>query len=77
MTPAFSSWSGFFAMGGYAFYVWLAVACTLIALAGLVLHTVIQRHRLLHDIRQRQSRESRIRAAKSKKRASEAAGEQQ
>lgn len=26
MSPAFSSWSDFFAMGGYAFFVWLAVA---------------------------------------------------
>ncbi|MCK8383889.1 heme exporter protein CcmD, partial [Erwinia amylovora] len=24
MTPALSSWPDFFAMGGYAFYVWLA-----------------------------------------------------
>ncbi|EAA6792660.1 heme exporter protein CcmD, partial [Salmonella enterica] len=23
MSPAFSSWSDFFAMGGYAFFVWL------------------------------------------------------
>ncbi|MCL9322220.1 heme exporter protein CcmD [Salmonella enterica subsp. enterica serovar Enteritidis] len=28
MSPAFSSWSDFFAMGGYAFFVWLAVAMT-------------------------------------------------
>ncbi|EME6166868.1 heme exporter protein CcmD, partial [Salmonella enterica] len=26
MSTAFASWSDFFAMGGYAFYVWLAVA---------------------------------------------------
>ncbi len=25
MTPAFASWNEFFAMGGYAFFVWLAV----------------------------------------------------
>ncbi|ELJ5475731.1 heme exporter protein CcmD, partial [Salmonella enterica] len=25
MSTAFASWSDFFAMGGYAFYVWLAV----------------------------------------------------
>lgn len=72
MTPAFSSWQAFFAMGGYAFYVWLAVACTLIALGVLVLHTVIQRQRLLADIRQRHSRERRMHAAKIKN----AAGEQ-
>ncbi|WP_312047121.1 heme exporter protein CcmD, partial [Erwinia sp.] len=49
------------------FYVWLAVACTLIALGGLVLHTLITRRRLLADIRQRESRERRIKAAKIKK----------
>lgn len=67
MTPAFSSWQAFFAMGGYAFYVWLAVACTLIPLAALVVHTCWQRRRLLANIRQRQAREQRIRAVKEKK----------
>jgi len=76
MTPAFSSWHAFFQMGGYAFYVWLAVASTLIALGVLVLHTVLQRRTLLHDIRQRQSRDCRIQAAKNRKVASENAGEQ-
>ncbi|MGE9553029.1 heme exporter protein CcmD [Erwinia amylovora] len=71
MTPAFTSWQAFFAMGGYAFYVWLAVVCTLIALGGLVVHTVIQRQQLLGEIRQRQSRERRIRAAEAKKVASQ------
>lgn len=75
MTPAFSSWQAFFAMGGYAFFVWLAVIVTFIALAGLVLHTLSQRRRLLADIRQRQSRERRIRAAKSKTIVAESAGE--
>jgi len=77
MTPAFSSWQEFFAMGGYAFYVWLAVVCTLVAMGGLLLHTIIQRQRLLGDICQRQSRERRIRAAKTKKVASKTAGESQ
>lgn len=75
MTPAFSSWHAFFAMGGYAFYVWLAVACTLIPLSGLVLHTLLTRRRLLAEIRQREARERRIRAAKSKKAAADVAGE--
>lgn len=64
---AFSSWQAFWAMGGYAFYVWLAVACTLMALGALVLHTIISRRRLLADIRQCESRERRIKAAKMKK----------
>lgn len=75
MTPAFSSLSAFFAMGGYAFYVWLAVICTLISLGGLLLHTLLQRRRLLAEIRQRQSRERRIRSAKMKQAAGEAAGD--
>ena len=37
MTPAFASWSDFFAMGGYALYVWLAVAMSVIPLVVLVL----------------------------------------
>ncbi|HAB23214.1 MAG TPA: heme exporter protein CcmD [Pantoea sp.] len=75
MTPAFSSLSAFFAMGGYAFYVWLAVICTLVPLGGLLLHTLLQRRRLLAEIRQRQSRERRIRSAKMKQAAGEAAGD--
>ncbi|VDZ75771.1 ABC family protein [Salmonella bongori] len=35
VSPAFSSWSEFFAMGGYAFFVWLAVAMTVVPLAAL------------------------------------------
>lgn len=75
MTPAFSSLSAFFAMGGYAFYVWLAVICTLSSLGALLLHTLLQRRRLLAEIRQRQSRERRIRSAKMKQAAGEAAGD--
>ena len=36
MTPAFSSWHAFFAMGGYAFYVWLAVAGSVLVLSLLI-----------------------------------------
>ncbi|WP_455816626.1 heme exporter protein CcmD [Pseudomonas cerasi] len=74
MTPAFSSWHAFFAMGHYGFYVWLAVSCTLIPLIALLLHTRLLHRRLLADIRQRHAREQRIRAAKMKKTAV-AAGE--
>ncbi len=75
MMPAFSSWQDFLAMGGYGFYVWLAVSFTLLALAVLVGHTVWQRRRLLKSVRQYQARERRISAAKMKQAASEAAGE--
>lgn len=58
---AFSSWSAFFAMGGYAFFVWLAVAFTLVPLLCLVVHIRLQRRTLLHEIRRIESREIRLR----------------
>lgn len=64
MTPAFSSWQAFFAMGGYGFFVWMAACITLISLSGLVIHTVLQRKKLLAEIRRRQLREQRIEQAK-------------
>jgi len=54
MNVAFGSLSEFFAMGGYAFYVWLAVAFTIIPLCLLVAHTVWQRKALLADVRSRE-----------------------
>ncbi|NDL65343.1 heme exporter protein CcmD [Acerihabitans arboris] len=60
MSPAFVSWTAFFAMGGYAFYVWLAVAVTLLSLAGLIVHTLWQRRLLLAGIRRQQARARRM-----------------
>ena len=47
MTPAFASWNEFFAMGGYAFFVWLAVVMTVIP----------------RGVAQQRAREARLRAA--------------
>ncbi|MFK3710552.1 heme exporter protein CcmD [Leclercia adecarboxylata] len=66
MNSAFASWSDFFAMGGYAFYVWLAVAMTLIPLAVLVAHTVMQHRAILRGIAQQRARETRLRAAQAR-----------
>ena len=54
-------------MGGYAFYVWLAVTVTLLSLGALVAHTWWHQRALLNDVRRQQARERRIRAAQSKK----------
>ncbi|ELY2338163.1 heme exporter protein CcmD [Salmonella enterica] len=62
MSPAFSSWSDFFAMGGYAFFVWLAVAL-------LALHTVLQRRAILRGVAQQRAREARMRAAQAQQEA--------
>lgn len=64
MTPAFTSWAAFFAMGGYGFFVWLAVSITLVSLTGLVLHTRWQRKQLLAEIARRYQREQRIKQSK-------------
>lgn len=66
MSAAFNSWSAFFAMGGYAFYVWLAVAATLLPLLGLLIHTLWRRKQLLAEVRRQQSRERRIRQSQQK-----------
>ena len=63
MNTAFNSWSAFFAMGGYAFYVWFAVVMTLFSLAGLLIHTWWQRKQLLAAIRRQVLRDQRIRQA--------------
>lgn len=65
MTTAFASWSEFFAMGGYAFYVWLAVAMSIIPLAVLVIHTVMQHGAILRDVSRQRAREARLQAAQN------------
>ncbi|EAP3462006.1 heme exporter protein CcmD [Salmonella enterica] len=66
MSPAFSSWSDFFAMGGYAFFVWLAVAMTVAPLVLLALHTVLQRRAILRGVAQQRAR---MRAAQAQQEA--------
>lgn len=62
MTSAFDSWHAFWLMGGYAFYVWLAVAVTLLSLSALVWHTRWQRRALLAEVRRQMARERRVAA---------------
>lgn len=53
-------------MGGYAFFVWLAVAMTV---ALLALHTVLQRRAILRGVAQQRAREARMRAAQAQQEA--------
>lgn len=64
MSSAFLNWTDFFAMGGYAFYVWLAVALTFIPLLVLVVHTRLQHRTILNSVTRQQAREKRIQAAR-------------
>ncbi len=65
MNRAFANWADFFAMGGYAFYVWLAVAFTVVPLLLLVIHTRVRHRAILQGVERQQAREQRIRAAKA------------
>ncbi|MCP5419900.1 MAG: heme exporter protein CcmD [Gammaproteobacteria bacterium] len=57
----FSSWSDFFHMGGYAFYVWASYGLTLAVLGGLLV-AIARRHRQLQaDLERRTRREQRSR----------------
>ncbi|CBA32553.1 heme exporter protein CcmD [Cronobacter turicensis] len=60
MTAALTT---FFLMGGYAFYVWLAAAMTIIPLALLIAHTCFARRALRREIAKRQARERRRQGA--------------
>lgn len=59
----FASFSEFMAMGGYAFYVWLSFGLTLICLVGIVISTRIKTRSLLGELRSKQAREARRKAA--------------
>ncbi|MFB0768254.1 heme exporter protein CcmD [Aeromonas salmonicida] len=58
-----ASFSDFMAMGGYAFYVWLSFGLTLICLVGIVISTRIKTRSLLGELRSKQAREARRKAA--------------
>ncbi|GHA27081.1 heme exporter protein CcmD [Oceanisphaera arctica] len=59
----FDSWSAFWAMGGYGFYVWLSFALTIFALLALVVSTMTTRKSLLRAVKQKQARAARRKAA--------------
>ncbi len=52
----------FFAMGGYAFYVWMSYGIALIVLIFNLVSPVMQRRRLLANIARRRRREKRAAA---------------
>lgn len=52
------------ALHGYAFYVWLAVALTVLPLAALVAHSATLHRVILRDIARQRAREARRRAAR-------------
>ncbi|MCS0542135.1 heme exporter protein CcmD [Aeromonas veronii] len=59
----FASFSDFIAMGGYAFYVWLSFGLTLVCLVGIIISTRMKTRCLLAELRSKQAREARRKAA--------------
>ncbi|WP_354623997.1 heme exporter protein CcmD [Psychromonas sp. MME2] len=62
---AFSSISDFFAMGGYAFYVWLAYGISFLALLVLIINTRAKKKKILVTVKQRLLRQQRIKDAQN------------
>ena len=60
----FASFSDFLAMGGYAFYVWLSFGLTLVCLVGIIISTRMKTRSLLGELRSKQAREDRRKAAR-------------
>ena len=60
----FASFSDFMAMGGYAFYVWLSFGLTLVCLVGIIISTRMKTRSLLGELRNKQAREARRKAAR-------------
>lgn len=62
----FESWTDFWHMGGYAFYVWLAFAITLGAMGLLVIESKVARNKLKGQVLAEAARKERIRQTKNK-----------
>ncbi|MGR5176200.1 heme exporter protein CcmD [Vibrio parahaemolyticus] len=61
----FESLSDFFAMGGYASYVWSAFGITFLSLIILLVSSVSRGKKLLKDVQAKIDRQARIEAAKN------------
>ncbi|MEZ8205612.1 heme exporter protein CcmD [Vibrio splendidus] len=61
----FESLSDFFAMGGYASYVWSAFGITFLAMIILLVLSVRRGKQLLNEVQAKINRQARIDAAKN------------
>ncbi|QLB12516.1 heme exporter protein D [Bisgaardia hudsonensis] len=55
----FETWSDFFNMGGYGFYVWLSYGISFIAIVILGLESVYSKKALFQEIKREKQRELR------------------
>lgn len=61
----FDSFSEFWQMGGYGFFVWLAFGVSLLALALLIIESTLSKKHLFNLVRSEVARKTRIKAAHS------------
>lgn len=60
----FQSWSDFWAMGGYGFYVWLSYGFSLGAILILAVQSYQAKNAVLREVRREQQREQRLQSAR-------------
>ncbi|OOS00223.1 heme exporter protein CcmD [Haemophilus paracuniculus] len=56
----FQSWSEFWAMGGYGFYVWLSYGISLLTIVILIAQSVRGKKKVFESVRREQQREQRL-----------------
>lgn len=59
----FQSWSDFWNMGGYGFYVWLSYGISLVTIATLIIQSIKARKSVLQQVLRETQREARLRQA--------------
>ena len=67
----FESWSAFWDMGGYGFFVWLAFGVTAAAMVAIVVDTLVAKRTLIKQVQQEQQRKQRIRSVQNSKTSSQ------
>lgn len=60
----FDSWSAFWDMGGYGFFVWLAFGVTWVSMLLMIAETIYAKKGLLKQVEQQYRRQQRISASK-------------
>lgn len=63
----FQSWSDFWAMGGYGFYVWLSYGLSLGAILILTVQSYRAKNTVLREVRKELQREQRLAAGNTNK----------
>ncbi|MCP3427741.1 heme exporter protein CcmD [Opacimonas viscosa] len=62
---AFSSFSEFWAMGGYGFFVWLSYGISALAVVLYIVFVRVQNKKIMTDFYAQQARDARIAKAKA------------